>query len=199
MIRANLLPRTRERVRAFGTSVDARDLRTFAAGCAFVALAALSTAGVELLRLHHLASEATSMEATLEEHSPQRAFAQRIAFDLARLETTERRAAEFRLSGPAAADEIARLGNAIPRSVYLDDLTIDRQSIRLRGRSPSLDRIGDAMTSLDRAFPGRRAILGDLNDRSEEAGLAFTAELGEDSARPAAAVPVHEPPRGLAR
>ena len=201
MIRANLLPRSREHVRLFGINVDTEYLRTAGLGLFLVLLIGGATLGVETLRLHRIGGDADAAEVTLASNDARRMEAQRVAFDVARLEATGRRAADLHRSGNDVARQIARIGNAIPAAVYLDTLTTDRDTVQLRGQSNSLDRIGETMTALGRAFPALRASLGDVNDKTSAGldALSFTALVQPQSAVRPALVPHHAAPADLAR
>jgi hypothetical protein len=178
MMRANLLPRPKERVNLIGLSLDREYLREALAGAAVVFIIALLGTGIELARLHRLHAAAYTTEALLRTQAGKRARAKALALEVARYQEYSREAELLRDSGARAAVEIARLGNATPSHVWLDSIAPGRGGYGLTGQSKSIDALGVAVFSLGRALPGERASLVSTEQHEGEA-LRFTARVVE--------------------
>jgi hypothetical protein len=177
-MRANLLPPRKETLRLFGVGIERELAATFALGATVVATAAAGTFGLETLacsRLQHGVDVATAAVAA---HAPFRARAQALALDVARYQEFARELALVSPSGPERADDVVRVGNALPQQVWLDSLVFSGDHIELGGTSASLQALGTALESLDGARSGSTATLVRLERTpSNPRALRFAARL----------------------
>jgi Tfp pilus assembly protein PilN len=180
MIRANLLPRRRSSFAAFGLEIDFESARQALAGIALVAVVAGVGNGIEHARIANLQAEVAEQEAAVTARAPAREEARRLALDVARYEEFTREAAIHRRSGAAAAVAVARIGNALPASLWLDTIDRDAAGYGLAGGARTVDAVGRAMLSLEALAPGEHTELVALDahpaDRSP--GLHFSAHVG---------------------
>jgi len=193
MIRANLLPRARETIGAFGVDVAGEHVRQILLGVLVVVTVAFAGTGIETVRLHRVEAAVIEAETALADRAEERGEARTLALHVARYQEIAREAATVRFSGASAALAIARVGNAVPAGVWLDSIARIPSGFELSGGARSVDGIGAAIqalgaTSAQRAAldttPARRAALVSI-DRGE-GGLRFTARLplAPPSARP---------------
>jgi len=176
MIRANLLPRSATKVALFGLSLDGDRLRQGLIALTWVALAAMSATGIELLRLHRLEQELARRSATILANEARRGEVRTLALDVAHLQDVHNSAALLRESGNDAAIQIARVGNAIPPGVWLDRLAWDSKTVALGGESSSIEIVASTAALLERDLPRARAVFTDLR-RREGDHYVFAAEL----------------------
>ena len=178
MIRANLLPRPKERFTLFGIEVDAEYARQSLAGVAFVVLVAAVGCGIERMRLDRSQVELRALDTALDARAGERAEATRLALDVARYQEFAREAASLRRSGADAAVGIVRIGNAVPGNVWLDALERDPAGYELSGESASLDAVGGTMLRLAGMHPSSRAELVSLDAHDpNRPGIRFSARL----------------------
>jgi len=178
MMRANLLPRPKESIALFGFDFDADYLRQALLGFAIAGAIALTGAGIETLRLQRYLTAAANAEAALLASSARRSETKRLALDVARYQEITREAAAVRESGPAAAAQIARLGNSVPSGVWLDSLAHSGGGFEVNGSSRSVDGLGRALVALGAAQQGPAASLLSIDNRNPEAnGITFAARV----------------------
>jgi hypothetical protein len=178
VIRANLLPRARTTVTAFGLEIDLEHARGCIAGLALAILVGSIGIGIERVRIDGLRGELASEEAAIAERSPERADANRLAVDVARYEEFARAAATFRRSGADAAMSVARVGNALPQAVWLDALDRDAAGFALTGESTSIDAIGSTLSHLALAAPPARADIVSIDAHAtDRGGIHFNVRL----------------------
>jgi len=178
VIRANLLPPPQERLRIFGFAIE-RELGTAVLlAAATVAGAAAGTLGLETLACARLQGAVTRAEVAARADASVRAQARRLALDVARYQEFAREMAIVSRSGPERAAAVVRVGNAVPPRVWLDGLVPSVDHIDLTGTSASLETMGMALRSLDRALPGSIASLVHLEPRARDSRiLRFAARL----------------------
>jgi hypothetical protein len=185
MIRANLLPRPRHTARAFGMRFDVDHLRQCASGLALVALVAAIGCGIERARIDAARAQLAAARSDLAE----RDVARGLALDVARYQEFARRAALERRSGADAAFAIARIGNAVPSSVWLDALDHDASGYAVSGESLTVAAVGGAILHLGASSPGG-ANLVSLDARGlDRRGIRFNAHLGDAANAATAAAP----------
>ncbi len=178
MIRANLLPPRSERLRFFGVAIERQLAVTFAFATTAVAGAAAATFGLEALACGRLQRDVDVATAEVVAHAPFRVRAQALALDVARYQEFARELAIVSPSGLERADDVVRVGNALPRRVWLDSLVSSGKRIELGGTSASLDAMGTALAALDGALPGSTATLVRLERTEGNArALRFAAWL----------------------
>ena len=177
MIRANLLPRARMRLKFGRTEIDAALIRDAVLGLAIVLVAGSASLAIELFRLQTLTHSAAAYQRIADAHLAQRREAQRVALELARLQALDRYASSARDSGTHAAIAVARMGNALPEHVWLDRLNATPDGFELNGEAVSTDVLSTAVVDLARVIPGKDASLATV-DRREGGALHFSAFVG---------------------
>jgi hypothetical protein len=187
VIRANLLPRSKETFKAFGFELDADYVRQCVAGLGLAVLVGAVGFGIERARLDSGTSRLRALEAAVTARAPERAYARRLALEVARYQEFEREADVMRRSGADAAIDVARIGNVVPASVWLDALDSDAGGYALSGKSRTLGGIGNAMLGLGSAARGARAQLESMDAHARDGReIRFTAHVAlEASPSPA--------------
>jgi hypothetical protein len=175
MIRANLLPRPRTKIDAFGFQVDGEFAREVVLSLAVVVTVAAIGFGIETLRLHRISIAAIDSEAALANRVAERNEARALALSVARYQEIAREAVVVRRSGPAAELAIAQVGNAVPEGVWLDSLAQVPSGLEVTGAAYSLDAVSTAMLALGSAFPSRRIALVAIDNR--DGRIRFTARI----------------------
>lgn len=178
MIRSNLLPPRNEKLRLFGLGVEREIAVTLAFAATMIACAAAVTFGLESLAVAQLQRDVDAANATLAAHAPFRARAQALALDVARYQEFARELAIVSASGPERADDVVRVGNAMPPRVWLDSLVSHADHVELTGTSATLDAMGTALAALDAALPASSATLVRLEPlQSDARAIRFAARL----------------------
>jgi hypothetical protein len=163
---------------------DVDHLRQCASGLALVALVAAIGCGIERARIDGATSQLAAARNALSAREPERDLARNLALDVARYQEFARRAALERRSGADAAFAIARIGNAVPETVWLDALDHDASGYTVSGESLTVRAVGGAILHLGASSPGG-ANLVSLDARgTDRRGIRFDAHLGE-TANPA--------------
>lgn len=177
MIRANLLPRPKERVGFAGIDIDAEYLRQCACAIALIAIVTLVGVGIETFRLSHLRAAAESQNAVIAMNAPLRAKIASLALEVARYQNISREAHAFHRSGADVAIAIARIGNSIPANVWLTSLAHESLGYDVVGGANTVDDLGGTMLSLGRALPRSTARLVNIDNRSRSDAVVFTARV----------------------
>ena len=177
MIRANLLPRPRERVGFGGLDVDAEHARQALLGFTIVALVALVGIAIESFRVGRLEAVAAEQDRAIAAQTTMRARVKTLALDVARYQTFAREARRFRESGADAAIALARIGNSVPDRVWLTSLERQDGGYEVVGAARSVDGLGAAMFALGASTPRTRATLVNIDNRTQTDGVRFTARL----------------------
>ncbi len=186
MMRANLLPRPKERVGFAGIDVDAEYLRQALFALAIVAIVALAGIGIESLRVARLEAAADEQDRIVASHAPMRAQIKALALEVARYQSFAREAQAYRRSGADAAIALARIGNSVPPSVWLTSLEHQTAGYDVVGGARSVDQLGSTMLSLGRAMPSSAATLVNIDNREREGTVRFTARVAITAAADAA-------------
>ncbi len=176
MIRANLLPRPNDRVRLFGIVFSMDVVRACAFGLLTIAFVAGVGRTLSWYRALELETRARADDAQLTRNAAERLRLRELASRVATLRAIDRDAIAAQRSGNDAALAIARIGNAVPADVWLDELTQTGEDVHMSGRSTSLGRVGLAVASLGRAVPGRDARLLGVEGQDRRA-LHFSVQL----------------------
>lgn len=180
MIRANLLPRPKERIAFGGFEIDSEYLRQAIFGALVVVVVFAIGMGIESLRLHRLEDLATEQEARLTESAPRRAQIKALALEVARYQNFAREAEAYRRSGTEVATVVARIGNGVPEDVWIDSLEHQPDGFSVNGGALRLDVIGKTIVSLGRAMPAMHATLVRIDNRpSDGNGVRFSARMAE--------------------
>ncbi len=198
MIRANLLPRPKERVGIAGIDFDAEYLRQSLLALAIVAIVAFAGVGIESLRVSRLETATAEQDRAIAANAPQRAEVKALALEVARYQSFAREAQAFRRSGADAAVALARIGNSVPERVWLTSLEHQTAGYDLVGAARSVDVLGGTMLSLARALPGANATLVNIDNRDRGEGVRFTARVAERATPGANATAEHIFPAGIA-
>jgi len=178
VIRANLLPPRQEKLRVFGVRIERELAATLAFAAAAVAGAATGTFGLETLACIRLQHDVEAATAAVSAHASVRAQAQALALDVARYQEFARELAIVSPSGADRADDVVRVGNALPQRVWLDSLVAGGDHIELSGAAASLEAMGTALAALDGALPQSSASLVRLErPQSDVRALRFDARL----------------------
>jgi hypothetical protein len=179
VIRANLLPRPRHTARVFGIRFDVDHIRQCASGLALVALVAAIGCGIERARIDAATGQLAAARNVLSARQAARDLARSLALDVARYQEFARRAARERRSGADAAFAIARIGNAVPETVWLDAVDHDASGYTVSGESLTVGAVGGAILHLGASSPGG-ANLVSLDARGpDRRGIRFDARLGD--------------------
>jgi hypothetical protein len=186
VIRANLLPRPKETFGAFGIDLDADYVRAGILGLAIVIVVVLIGIGIEQLHLGRLRGEAQTFEAAIARNASERDESKALALEVARYQEFARQAQLSRRSGPTAAIAIARIGNHVPSSAWLDSLAHSDAGYDLGGGAATVETISSAIISLGSALPGSGATLVSVENHPSD-GVRFGAHLGSPPATPGVA------------
>jgi len=178
VIRANLLPPRKEKLRIFGVGIERELAATWAFAAAAVAAVAAGTFGVEALAAARAQRDVDAATAAVAAHAAFRSRAQALALEVARYQEFARELDIVSPSGSERADDVVRVGNALPRRVWLDSLVSSGDHIELSGTSASLEAMGTALAALDGALPGSTATLVRLERLQTGArALRFAARM----------------------
>ncbi len=165
MIRANLLPRSKDSIGLFGLRLDAEYVRAVMLGFVIVVVVALLGTVIEEFRIARLTAALTQSQTFIDARSPERARAKRLALEVARYQEFARQTQLFRRSGADAAIAVARIGNGVPSGVWVDDIAHQQNSYVLSGGSRSVSDISGAIFLLGHALPANTASLVDVQNR----------------------------------
>lgn len=197
MIRANLLPRPKERVGLGGIEFDAEYVRQVIVALAIVAAIALAGIGIESLRVARLETAASQQDALIATNSARRNEAKALALDVARYQGFAREAQAYRRSGADAAVALAKIGNSVPDRVWLTSLDHQNAGYDVVGGARSVDALGGTMLSLTHALPETNAKLVNI-DNHDASGVRFTARIAARATPDPIALAPHRGPIGLA-
>jgi hypothetical protein len=168
---------------------DVDHLRQCASGLGLVALVAAIGCGIERARIDAAASQLAAARSDLSAREPERDLARSLALDVARYQEFARRAALERRSGADAAFAIARIGNAVPETVWLDALDHDASGYTVSGQSLTVEAVGGAILHLAASSPGGASLVS-LDARGpDRRGIRFDAHLGEAATAANASAP----------
>lgn len=196
MIRANLLPRPKERIGLGGIDFDAEYLRQVIVALAVVAAIALAGIGIESLRVARLEAAANQQDALIATNAARRNEAKALALEVARYQGFAREAQAYRRSGADAAFELAKIGNSVPDRVWLTSLDHQNSGYDVVGGARSVDALGGTMLSLARALPETNAKLVNI-DNHDASGVRFTARVAARATPDPATLAPHRAPVGL--
>lgn len=178
MVRANLLPRPKERIGIGGFDCDIEDVRHGFYGIFTIVAVVVMGVSIEVSRLHRLDDAASKQEARLTLDAPQRARVKSLALDLARYQRFAREAENYGRSGADVAIAIARIGNGVRARVWVDTLDHQNDTFAVSGVAKSVDSLGLTIVSLGRALPRTHAMLVNIDNRASE-GVHFSARIAE--------------------
>lgn len=181
MIRANLLPREPASLTILGVGIAVQDIRRIIALTILATILLAGVSGVQIWRERQLLAAAADAEAQLDLQTQLRRRVAALARDVALLQRIERESAIARNSGNRAALAIARIGNAIPRGVWLNTLDRRPNGYFISGSGDSYDGVAAALRALDRVGSPNRARLGGASRNAT--GVLFTIRLAADRAR----------------
>jgi hypothetical protein len=178
VIRANLLPRPKQKLAVFGFELDAEYVRQSLAGLGLAALVAGIGFGIERVRIDRGAAQLRELQAAVAQRAPERTVAGRLALEVARYQEFEREADIVRGSGADAALDVARIGNAVPDSVWLDALERDPTGYAVSGKSLALGGVANAMLGLSDARSDARVELVSMDAHAPDGReIRFTAHV----------------------
>ena len=178
MIRANLLPRRRETLSLLAFEIESDLVREMALALTIVAVVAALGIGIERYRIDRLEIAATGLETQVAANTAQRETSRRLMLAVARYQEFGRQARLYRRSGAVAAIAIARLGNSLPPSVWVDDITRVDDGYSLSGGSRSIVSIAGAVAALARDNPNAKASLTSIDNSSQSAAsVKFVARV----------------------
>ena len=196
MIRANLLPRPKERVGLGGIDFDAEYLRQAIVALAIVAAIALAGIGIESLRVARLEAAVNQQDALIATNAARRSNAKALALEVARYQSFAREAQTYRRSGADTAFALAKIGNSVPDRVWLTSLDHQNSGYDVVGGALSVDALGGTMLSLARALPESNAKLVNI-DNHNASGVRFTARIGPSATPDPIALAPHRAPVGI--
>ena len=177
MIRANLLPVSRDSWAFFGGSFD----RRAGAHLALCALAVFFAGGIAFaaqhVRLAIALGEAQRLEERVLQNAGRREHIRTTAADVARLQQLLREAESRRLSGNEIAATLAAIGNAVPAPVWLEGIDRRSDGFVVTGGAETLDQVGDTLVSVARTMPAAQPSLGALSLDERGKSLHFSLVL----------------------
>ena len=176
MIRANLLPRPKERVSLFGFRLDTQYVRQAALGLAIVIAVALIGMTLERVHIGALEAKAADLESGIALDAARRNEAKSLANDVAHYQEFARQAQLFRRSGADAAVAVAQIGNRVPVGVWLDGMSHAGSGYDLSGGARSIDAVSGTVLALGSALAGSEATLVNVENKPSE-GIAFSARV----------------------
>ena len=129
-----------------------RRLYGVATALAAIAIAAIGAGCIEWLRVSDAAAREARADAAFE-RSRARLASARLTYDgIERLTAIDRALTRMRSSGSAVAAKVVRIGNLVPRGVWLQSIDpLDTDSIELRGEATSIDAIDVVLAKLEGA------------------------------------------------
>lgn len=182
MIRANLLPRARERIDFGGIDIRSEYVRQTSFGLLVVAVVVAIGVGIELLRLSRLEAAATQQEIRIAANAPQRAQAKSLALEVARYQSFAAEARAYRRTGTDVALALARIGNSVPERVWVDSLERSTDgAYAIVGGAKNVDMLGGTIVSLGRANPQTHASLVSIDARQNDGSVHFAARVADTS------------------
>lgn len=180
MIRANLLPRAKERIGFGGFDIDSEYVRQAFFGLVIVAVVVTIGVGIELLRLSRLEAAAGRQELRIAANAPQRAQAKSLALEVARYQNFANEARAYRRTGTDVAIELARIGNSVPDRVWVDSLERGSDgAYTVAGGSRTVDVLGGTIVSLGRAIPQTHASIVNIDARQNDGNVHFSARIAD--------------------
>lgn len=178
MIRANLLPRPKDRIAIAGIDIDTEYLRQALVALFFVLVVAAIGIAIEMFRIARLGTAAAEQEVRIASEAPRRAELKAIALEVARYQSFAREAQTYRRSGADVAVTLAKIGNSVPSRVWLDSLAKQNDGYDVVGGALSVDTLGATIVSLGRALPEARATLVNMDAAQTNGGtIHFTARI----------------------
>jgi Tfp pilus assembly protein PilN len=183
-MRANLLPQERRQIGVFGASLDFEFAKRAVALTALGSILFTVTAGVQWLRAETYRRAATKIESELELHDRLRQRVATLARQVALLQRIDQASQAAKYSGNQVAVDIVRIGNSIPRGVWLDSLGRGGDGYFLSGGAHGLDALADTLRSLGASSPRFPAALIRLDQPQAVDTLRFTLRIPtEESVR----------------
>jgi Tfp pilus assembly protein PilN len=189
MIRANLLPASRDALVLFGANLDRRLVRDAAGGLVLLCLVSAGTYGVQEVRLTSLRRDAERLEQSVAANSMQRREVAATAAVVARLEQLRRETEVRRRSGNEVAATLIAIGNAVPLRVWLDGIDRTANGFVVTGAATSLDDVGQTLVAVERSMPGYAPSLAGVSREENGSVLHFSLQLQSASASPPARAP----------
>jgi len=181
MIRANLLPRERKTLNAFGVDLDLDRLRRALSALIVLATLVMFASALQFIRTQRLGSEAALVESLLAANeAPRRDLAALVA-QVTVLQHIERASRLARHSGNDAASAFAVIGNAVPNSVWLDGIARQPDGYLISGTARTLGAVGDTLDALSRTQRPAHASLINVAQDAPRHAVRFTLRLSADS------------------
>jgi Tfp pilus assembly protein PilN len=144
-------------------------------GAAVIAAIALLGIGVETQRLQRIEATLAEANAAVATRSAERAEAAELALHVSLYQEIARTVELTRLSGPAAANAIVRIGNAVPAEVWLDSITDEPAGFEVSGGAMSLDSVSRLLFAYGTTSAAHRAALVSIDNRDRR--LKFEAHI----------------------
>jgi Tfp pilus assembly protein PilN len=179
-MRANLLPQERRRLELFGTSLDLEFLRRALGLAALLAVTFGAVAALQSLRAEMYRRDASVLETQLAVHDRLRQRIAALARDVAALQRIDRASEVARSSGNRVALDTVRVGNAIPRGVWLDTLGRSGGDYFLSGGAFGISAVAETLHSIDVAQPQLAATLVRLDRPIVGDAVRFTLRITDE-------------------
>ncbi len=177
MRRSNYLPSWSERHIGVALPSLAMELRVpLAALAGSIALTGVLW-GVQSTRLHGAERDGAVYAERLASMQLDVARVRAVERDADRLDALASRVATIRRSGAVRANEIAVLGNRLPRDAWLSSLRADRGTLALEGHSARLAAVGTTIASLAALPAYGTARLVAVHDDPVRAGVTYALAL----------------------
>jgi Tfp pilus assembly protein PilN len=181
-MRTNLLPHERRRIDVSGVSLDLEFVKRTLGLIALAAFAFGTVAGIQWLRAEAYRRQASRLEAELGTNDHLRQRIAKLAREVALLQRIDEASAAAHYSGNHVGLEIIRIGNAIPRGVWLDTLGRNAEGYLLSGGAHGIPALADALQSLAASGQRSRAMLVRLDQPEAADALRFTLSIPAERA-----------------
>jgi Tfp pilus assembly protein PilN len=139
------LPDAFERIRSMRVP---RRLHSAAAAFGTVVLALVAASAIEAVRTNQATALQTQQQARLDAVRARLAAADVELADVARLVETDRRVRAARASGAVVVAHLVRLGNLVPRGVWLSSLEPSPQGLEVEGEAVDVDALHRALAGV---------------------------------------------------
>ena len=183
-MRTNLLPPERRQIEVFGATIKLEFLRQTLGLTALAAVLFFAAAGIQRLRLAGYQHDAASIETKLQENARVRRRIATAARELAQLQRLDEASANARDSGNRVAVEIVKIGNAIPRGVWLETLARTGSDYIVSGGAVGLEAVADTLQSLRAGDSRLAATLVRLDQPQASASSHFTLHVPTEDSIP---------------
>jgi Tfp pilus assembly protein PilN len=176
-MRANLLPQERRHLELFGASLDLEFLKRTLGLAALLAVTFGAVAAIQSLRAEIYRRDAFALETQLAVHDLSRQQVAGLARDVALLQRIDRASELARSSSSRVVLDTVKVGNAIPRGVWLDTLGRSGDNYFLSGGAFGIGAVSEMLHSIAAAQPELAATLVRLDRPITGDTVRFTLRI----------------------